>query len=82
MKNKIAIIILTFNSEKIIKRTIKAAKKISKEIIILDSFSTDRTIEVVKNLKCKVYKKNISIILIKEITQLKCVINPINGNYT
>ena len=57
MKNKIAIIILTFNSEKIIKRTIKAAKKISKEIIILDSFSTDRTIEVVKNLKCKVYKR-------------------------
>ena len=57
MKNKIAIIILTFNSEKIIKRTIKAAKKISKEIIILDSFSTDKTIEVVKNLKCKVYKR-------------------------
>lgn len=38
MKNKIAIIILTFNSEKYIKRTIEAAKKISKEIIILDFF--------------------------------------------
>ena len=57
MKNKIAIIILTFNSEKIIKRTIKAAQKISKEIVILDSFSTDKTIEIVKNLKCKVYKR-------------------------
>lgn len=57
MKNKIAIIILTFNSEKIIKKTIKAAQKISKEIVIIDSFSTDKTIGIAKNLKCKVYKR-------------------------
>ena len=57
MKNKIAIIILTFNSEKIIKSTVLAAKKISNNIIVLDSYSTDKTIKILKKLKCKIYKK-------------------------
>ena len=57
MNNKIAIIILTFNSEKIIKKTILAAKKISKNIIILDSFSNDKTIKIVKRLKCQIFKR-------------------------
>ena len=67
MLKKIAIIILTYNSDKIIKKTIKAAKKISNEIIILDSYSTDKTIKIAKQLKCKILKKNLLIILFKEI---------------
>ena len=51
MKNNIVIIILTFNSEKVIKETILAAKKISKNIVVLDSYSTDNTIKIVKKLK-------------------------------
>ena len=57
MNNKIAIIILTFNSEKIIKKTILEAKKISKNIIILDSFSNDKTIKIAKRLKCQIFKR-------------------------
>ena len=50
MKNNIVIIILTFNSEKVIKETVLAAKKISKNIVVLDSYSTDNTIKIVKKL--------------------------------
>jgi len=57
MNNKIAIIILTNNVEKIIKKTVLAAKKISRNIIILDSGSNDQTIQIVKKLKCKIYKR-------------------------
>ena len=57
MDNNIAIIILTFNNQKIIKKTILAAKKISKNIIILDSHSKDETIKIVKKLKCTIFKR-------------------------
>jgi len=54
MKKKIAVIIFTFNSEKIIKRTILAAKKISKDVVICDSFSKDKTIKIARSLHCKI----------------------------
>ena len=55
MNNKLAVIILTFNSEKIIKKTILAAKKVSKNIIILDSYSNDKTVKIVKRFKCQIF---------------------------
>ena len=58
MKKKIATVILTFNAEAIIKRTILAAKKISKDVVICDSFSNDSTIKIARSLHCKiVYRK-------------------------
>ena len=57
MNKKIAVIILTFNSETIIKKTILAAKKISKDVVILDSFSNDNTIKIARSLRCKIFKK-------------------------
>ncbi len=54
MRKKIAIVILTFNSEKTIKKTILASKKITKDIIIVDSNSKDKTTLICKKLKCKV----------------------------
>lgn len=41
----ISIIVLTFNEEIHIERCIYNAKKFVKEIFIVDSFSTDRTVE-------------------------------------
>ena len=77
MKNKIAIIILTFNSEKIIKSTVLAAKKISNNIIILDSYSTDKTITILKKLKCKIYKRK----FINYSDQRNYIIKKCNKNY-
>ena len=57
MKKKIATVILTFNSEAIIKKTILAAKKISKNVVICDSFSKDSTIKIARSLNCKIFYK-------------------------
>lgn len=52
----ISIIILTFNEEKHIKRCIDNAKQFAKTIFIVDSFSTDGTVEIAKGLGAIVYQ--------------------------
>ena len=76
-KKKIVVVILTFNSEKIIRKTIKKAKKISKDIVILDSFSKDKTIKIVKKLKCKIIKRK----FINYSNQRNYIINKFNNKY-
>ena len=56
MKNEISVIILTYNEEIHIERCIKSLKPFVKEIFIVDSFSTDRTIEIAESLGAKVYQ--------------------------
>jgi glycosyltransferase involved in cell wall biosynthesis len=48
---------LTFNSERTIRKTLESIKDIADEIIVVDSFSTDRTIEIVKEFTDKIYFK-------------------------
>ena len=52
----ITAIILTYNEERHIKRCILSIKKFVKKIIIVDSFSTDKTLEIAKKFKVKIYK--------------------------
>ena len=52
MNNKLAIIFLTFNSEKTISLSLKAASKLSKNIVVVDSFSSDNTKKICKSYKC------------------------------
>lgn len=52
----IATIILTYNEEKHIERCIKNAQRFSKEIFLVDSFSTDRTKEIAESLGAVVYQ--------------------------
>ncbi|ARJ49515.1 glycosyltransferase family 2 protein [Candidatus Pelagibacter sp. RS40] len=56
MLANITAIILTYNEEKHIKRCILSIKKFVKNIIIIDSFSTDQTLEIAKKFKVKIYK--------------------------
>ena len=56
MLANITAIILTYNEEKHIKRCILSIKKFVKKIIIIDSFSTDQTLEIAKKYKVKIYK--------------------------
>ncbi|WP_214802044.1 glycosyltransferase family 2 protein [Exiguobacterium sp. s194] len=51
----IAVVILTFNEEKNIEKCIKSAKLISNEIYVVDSFSTDRTIEIAQKLNVNIF---------------------------
>ena len=52
----ISTIILTYNEEKHITRCIKNAQKFSKEVYLVDSFSTDNTVFVAESLGAKVYQ--------------------------
>ena len=54
--NSISTIILTFNEEKHIERCIKNAKQFSKDIYLVDSFSSDNTVAIAKELGAKVYQ--------------------------
>ena len=49
----ISVVIITLNEDKNIARCIKAVKNIADEIIVIDSFSTDKTQEICKNYNVK-----------------------------
>ena len=52
--NRITAIILTYNEEIHLHRCISSIKKITQKIYIIDSFSTDSTINIAKELKCEI----------------------------
>ena len=56
MKPYISVIILTFNEEKHIGRCIESLLPITQNIFIVDSFSTDRTVEIATSLGAKVFQ--------------------------
>lgn len=55
--NTVGVIILTFNSKKVIEQTIRAAKQVSRDIIVVDSGSTDGTPEIATALGCQVLSR-------------------------
>ena len=56
MSLKISAVIITFNEERNIARCLQSLHGIADEIIVLDSFSTDRTEEICKQYKVKFFK--------------------------
>lgn len=53
---KISVIILTYNEELNISQAINSIKGWADEVIVLDSFSEDKTVEIAQNLGAKIYK--------------------------
>lgn len=51
---KISTVIITLNEEKNIKDCILSVKRFSDEILVIDSFSTDKTINICKEAGCKI----------------------------
>lgn len=49
-KNELAVIILTFNEELHIKRCISSALKVSKDIFVVDSYSSDKTVSIAESM--------------------------------
>jgi len=52
----ISVIILTYNEELHIERCINNMLLIAKEVFVVDSYSTDRTVEIAQSLGAKVYQ--------------------------
>ena len=57
MLANITAIILTNNEEKHMERCIISLKDIVKRIVVIDSFSTDTTLEILKNHNIEFYQK-------------------------
>lgn len=53
---KISVVINTINEEKKIGRSIASVKGFANEIVVVDMMSTDRTVEIAKNLGARVFK--------------------------
>lgn len=50
----LSVIILTFNEERHIERAIASVRSIASDILVVDSFSTDRTVELARNAGARV----------------------------
>ncbi len=53
---KISVLILTYNEEKHIKRCIKSLLPLTNRIFVVDSYSTDNTVEIAESLGAKIYQ--------------------------
>jgi glycosyltransferase involved in cell wall biosynthesis len=51
----LSVAIITFNEEENIRRTLESVKAIADEVIVVDSHSTDRTVEIAKEFGAKVF---------------------------
>ena len=51
---ELLVVILTFNSSGVIERTVRAAQQVSRNVLVVDSFSTDSTRDMASALGCKV----------------------------
>ena len=72
--NDISVIILTHNEEKHIARCIKSAKKYSNKIYVIDSYSSDKTVEISKSLNVSVLQNE----FINYAKQFSWALNKIN----
>lgn len=55
MKNNLSVTIITLNEEKDITRCLKTVKNFAAEVVVVDSGSTDKTVEIAKKFGAKVY---------------------------
>ncbi|MDA8940073.1 glycosyltransferase family 2 protein [Pseudoalteromonas marina] len=55
--NNISILILTYNEELHISRCIESLKDVTNQIFIVDSFSTDKTVEIAESLGATVFQR-------------------------
>ena len=53
---QLSVVIITFNEEKNIARCVMSVSKIADEVVVLDSFSTDKTKEICESLSVRFYE--------------------------
>lgn len=56
MTNTLTVLILTFNEEKHIARCIRSAAQVARDIIVVDSYSTDQTVAVARSCGAQVWQ--------------------------
>ena len=51
----LSVAIITYNEEENIRKTLEAVKNLADEIIVVDSFSTDKTVDIAKEYGARIY---------------------------
>lgn len=54
---ELSIVIITKDEEEDLKNCLESVKDIAKEIIVVDNYSTDKTIEIAQSYGCKIFKR-------------------------
>jgi glycosyltransferase involved in cell wall biosynthesis len=54
---RLAVVIITYNEERNIERCLKSIQGVADEIIVVDSFSTDKTQEIIQNFDAQLFTK-------------------------
>jgi glycosyltransferase involved in cell wall biosynthesis len=57
---KLSVVIITLNEEDRLKDALESCRDIADEIVVVDSFSTDRTVEIAQQYGATIYKKKFS----------------------
>lgn len=57
-KLPLSVVIITYNEEKNIGRTLAAVQDIASEIVVVDSYSTDQTVKIAQDYGAKVYQSS------------------------
>lgn len=55
--NHLSVAIITYNEEKNIEKCLSSLIKVADEIVIVDSYSTDKTVSIAKEYNAKIYSK-------------------------
>lgn len=74
---KLVIIILTFNEEMHLKRCIESLHSLKAEILVVDSFSTDRTIEIARNSGAQILQHE----FLNHAHQFNWALEQLNSNF-
>lgn len=75
--NTLSVVIITFNEEQNIRRCIESVKAVADDVVVIDSFSEDRTVEIALSLGAKVKQSTFS----GYINQKNKAINEASNNY-
>ncbi|MBL7703100.1 MAG: glycosyltransferase family 2 protein [Ferruginibacter sp.] len=75
--NTVSVVIITFNEEQNIRRCIESVKPVADEVIVIDSFSDDGTVEIALSLGAKVKQSTFN----GYINQKNKAINEASCNY-
>lgn len=55
--SNVSIVIITYNEEESLENTIKTARKLSDDVIVVDSFSTDKTVDIASFYGAKIFHR-------------------------
>lgn len=54
---KLSVVIITLNEEKNLERCLRSVTRVADEIVVLDSFSTDTTLEIARSFNAAIYQE-------------------------